>query len=72
MSVYRGSTLIAGGASPAAIATQAEAEAGTDNAVLMSPLRVAQAFAALQTPNIEVVAALPGAPDPNTIYFVTA
>lgn len=71
MSVYRGSTLIAGGAAPAAIATQAEAEAGTDNIALMTPLRAAQAAAA-RTPKIAVVSALPASPDPATIYFVTA
>lgn len=38
---------IAGGTTLSAIATQAQAEAGTDNATLMTPLRTAQAIAVL-------------------------
>jgi hypothetical protein len=38
---------IAGGTTLSAIATQAQAEAGTDNTTLMTPLRAAQAIAAL-------------------------
>jgi hypothetical protein len=37
---------IAGGATLSAIATQAQAEAGTDNTTLMTPLRVKQAITA--------------------------